>query len=97
MGLNLHGPGTIQMQLSMKPASTELCVIHIGMGLPHAKVNILPKLNFDHSPILVKVARIEGVTHLHHFLLEEAWITHPNFQKVIKDNWRTNHSFDKKQ
>ena len=53
----------------------------------YTKVFILPKLNSDHSLVLVRIANEKGSIYRYSFRYQAAWLTHSDFQNVISNNW----------
>ena len=48
----------------------------------------LPKLHSDHSPLLVKLQVPQAIPQHPPFRFQAAWLTHPNFDDVIRRNWK---------
>ena len=80
------------MQLSKALVSIERFAINADWKqcFPHAKVNILPKLKSDHSPVLVKVVSAATAYFHHVFQFQAAWVSHSELQDPIQANWDNN-------
>lgn len=55
-------------------------------AFPDVIVKHLPKINSDHSPILIELDKRAG-GNTKSFSFQQAWMTHPEFEKVIEENW----------
>lgn len=61
------------------------------LRFPDTDISHLPKLKFDHSPILMPFDNRRPINRRRRpFRFEAIWITHPSFRKLVQDNWRPN-------
>ena len=64
-----------------------LCNLDCSACFSQAKVNILPKLNSDHSPVLILLNSNKEPSSHHGFKFQATWLTHPGFLTRIQEFW----------
>ncbi|WCJ39803.1 DNAse I-like superfamily protein [Euphorbia peplus] len=70
-----------------------LCNLDWRSSFPNASVTHLPRLNSDHSPILVRLNEHNLVRTNKKFRSELAWFSHPDFLNQIQSIWNRNVDF----
>lgn len=78
----MGGIKTIQSQLDRALASKELRITFLKSSVVH-----LRHIYSDHYPNLVKVAKYVTLSYKKPFRFEVAWISYPNFKKMVLDSW----------
>ena len=67
-----------------------LCTLDWRMKLFEGFIRHLPRVNFDHCPILLKIqSQQTPVGSLKPFWFEAMWMKHNNFADLIKDGWNS--------
>ena len=63
-----------------------------GARLDRALCNpdYIPKVNSDHSPILMKLRNVVRQPMKPHFKFQATWLSHPGLTTEVKDHWCTN-------
>ncbi|CAL8152453.1 unnamed protein product [Prunus armeniaca] len=65
-----------------------LCNINWRLLFPEAHLSHLPRVNFDHYPVLVSLdSNHYPARDCTHFRFQEMWMSHPDFPKFIHANW----------
>ncbi|KAK2981990.1 hypothetical protein RJ640_007582 [Escallonia rubra] len=65
-----------------------LCNRQWRLNFPEAFIKHLPRTHSDHCPILIDTKGETPPAHsLRPFRFEAAWLTHPDFNRLVKDNW----------
>lgn len=54
---------------------------------PNTSVTHLPRIYSDHNPLLINFNNISRRSSQKNFKLETYWFSHPNFGKIVQDNW----------
>ena len=70
-----------------------LCNPEWRVRFPLARVEILPKMNSDHSLILIHLNSRHNWSPSQCFKFQAAWLTHPGFQNFVRTSWRTDLPF----
>ena len=65
-----------------------LCNLEWRCRFPQARVEILPKHNSEHSPVLVSLGVNSGPPTPRPFIFQTAWLTHPGFSRFIQAAWK---------
>ena len=71
----------------------ELCSFDWSFRFEQASVVHLPKVNWDHSPLLIRCYGLVVPQHISHLKFQAAWLSHPNFKEVTEENWKENIPF----
>ncbi|KAJ1421583.1 Endonuclease/exonuclease/phosphatase superfamily [Sesbania bispinosa] len=59
-----------------------------------ATISHLPQLKSDHNPLLLQLKKRNEVNkHRRPFRFIGAWLSHPDFENFVKDNWLSGHSW----
>nr|KYP70172.1 hypothetical protein KK1_009383 [Cajanus cajan] len=67
------------------------------VDFPKAEVTHLNPLKSDHVPILLKLSPPNVVCGTRRpFRFEAAWLTHDNFQEVVKKSWSSNEGWNER-
>ncbi|KAK3010773.1 hypothetical protein RJ639_011993 [Escallonia herrerae] len=65
-----------------------LCNRQWRLNFPEAFIKHLPRTHSDHCPILIDTKGETPPAHsLRPFRFKAAWLTHPDFNRLVKDNW----------
>ena len=63
------------------------------IGFPDAEVNILPKINSDHSPMLISISGSRHYPNSKQFKFQVAWLLHQRFHNLVHTHWTKEISF----
>lgn len=77
--------------LVMKRLDRAIANLHWRLQFPEAIVYNLPRTHGDHNPILIKLHGAPLLDRSHRlFRFEAAWLTHPDFNKMLQESWLSN-------
>lgn len=80
--------GTKQGTFRVARLDRAVCNVDWKIMFPETKVTHLPMVNSDHSPLLITTNPNIVSEGNKNFKFSAAWLTHPDFLKVVEENWR---------
>ena len=59
-----------------------------------ATIEHLTRINSNHCPIMIKLEKPLGIGLSRPFKFQPGWLSHPNFNMIVRDAWRGGQSLD---
>lgn len=89
MDLGFNGdPFTWVRGNTVKILDRAICNFDWRIRFECVEINHLPKLKSDHSPLLINFEHRRNANRRRRpFRFEAIWLTHPNFNQLVNDNW----------
>ncbi|XP_061340576.1 uncharacterized protein LOC133287043 [Gastrolobium bilobum] len=84
-----QGPKWNHLDRVFKKMDRACANIYWRLKYENAEVKILPRLNSDHNPLLIKLNAIKKNWQERPFRFLAAWLDHPKFQDFMEDSWNS--------